>query len=263
MATLQTHLLRKLLEDIYQHRTSPDEGMQLLRHLPYEDLGFAQVDHHRGLRQGFPEVVFCQGKAVEQVCQIVQRIRATGSDVLATRASQEVFMAVQVRFPEAVYHPQARVIVLQSTPRGRTQGIVLVMSAGTSDLAVAEEAALCAELFGNAVERLYDVGVAGIHRLTANLERVHAAAVLIVAAGMEGALPSVVAGMTDKPVIAVPTSVGYGTAFGGVAALLGMLNSCASGVTVVNIDNGFGAAFAATLINRVGIARAGIAGERP
>ena len=153
------------------------------------------------------------------------------------------------------------IVKRRPTPRGH--GVVLVMSAGTSDLAVAEEAAQCAELFGNAVERLYDVGVAGIHRLTANLERVHAAAVLIVAAGMEGALPSVVAGLTDKPVIAVPTSVGYGTAFGGVAALLGMLNSCASGVTVVNIDNGFGAAFAATLINRVGIARVGIARERP
>src|ERR687887_510234 len=238
MATLQTHLLRKLLEDIYQHRTSPDEGMQLLRHLPYEDLGFAQVDHHRGLRQGFPEVVFCQGKTVEHVCQIVQRIRATGSDVLATRAGPEVFMAVQVRFPEAVYHPQARVIVLQSLPRGRTKGIVLVISAGTSDIPVAEEAAITAETLGSMTERLYDVGVAGIHRLLDRREKLFQARVLVVVAGMEGALASVVGGLVDKPVIAVPTSVGYGAHFHGLAPLLAMLNSCAAGVAGGDIHKG-------------------------
>src|SRR5919197_1088244 len=252
MATLQTHLLRKLLEDIYQQRTSPDEGMQLLRHLPYEDLGFAQVDHHRSLRQGFPEVVFCQGKTVEQVCQIVQRIRATGSDVLATRASPEVFMAVQVRFPEAVYHPQARVIVLQSLPGGRTKGIVLVISAGTSDIPVAEEAAITAETLGSMTERLYDVGVAGIHRLLDRREKLFQARVLVVVAGMEGALASVVGGLVDKPVIAVPTSVGYGASFGGIAALLTMLNSCDAGVATVNIDNGFGAGYMAHIINLLG-----------
>src|SRR5919109_980664 len=207
MATLQTHLLRKLLEDIYQHRTSPEEGMQLLRHLPYEDLGFAQVDHHRGLRQGFPE---------------------------------------------AVYHPQAGVIVLQSIPRGRTKGIVLVMSAGTSDIPVAEEAAITAETLGSTTERLYDVGVAGIHRLLDRREKLFQARVLIVVAGMEGALASVVGGLVDKPVIAVPTSVGYGASLGGIAALLTMLNSCAAGVATVNIDNGFGAGYMAHSINVLG-----------
>src|SRR5271167_4115234 len=203
--------LRRLLEQVAAGKLDAAAALERLRHLPFEDLGFAKVDQHRALRR---------------------RLRGL------------------------TYHPEARLgVIVKRKPAPRGHGSVLVMSAGTSDLAVAEEAALCAGLFGNAVERLYDVGVAGIHRLTANLERVHAAAVLIVVAGMEGALPSVVAGLTDKPVIAVPTSVGYGTAFGGVTALLGMLNSCASGVTVVNIDNGFGAAFAATLINRVGIAR--------
>jgi NCAIR mutase (PurE)-related protein len=251
-ATLQLHLLRQLLEDIHQQRTTPEEGLQLLRHLPYEDLGFAQVDHHRGLRQGFPEVVFCQGKAVEQVCQIVQRIRATGSDVLATRASQEVFAAVQTFFPEAVYHPQARAIVLQSGHRSRTEGIVLVVSAGTSDIPVAEEAAITAETLGSRTERLYDVGVAGIHRLLDRRHQLFQARVLIVVAGMEGALASVVGGLVDKPVIAVPTSIGYGASFGGIAAMLTMLNSCAAGVATVNIDNGFGAGYMAHVINLLG-----------
>jgi pyridinium-3,5-biscarboxylic acid mononucleotide synthase len=252
IATLQAHLLRKLLEDVYQHRTSPDEGMELLRHLPYEDLGFAQVDHHRGLRQGFPEVVFCQGKTVEQVCQIMQRIRATGSDVLATRANPEVFAAVQALFPEAVYHAQARAIVIQSGQRPLTKGTVLVVSAGTSDIPVAEEAAITAETLGSATERLYDVGVAGIHRLLDRREKLFQARVLIVVAGMEGALASVVGGLVDKPVIAVPTSVGYGASFGGIAALLTMLNSCAAGVATVNIDNGFGAGYMAHIINLLG-----------
>jgi len=250
--TLQIHLIRKLLEDIHHHRTTPEAGLEVLRHLPYEDLGFAQIDHHRGLRQGFPEVVFCQGKTVEQVCQIVQHIRATGSDVLATRASQDAFAAVQAQFPEAVYHAQARAIVLCSGQGPLTKGVVLVVSAGTSDIPVAEEAVITAETLGSTTERLYDVGVAGIHRLLDKREQLFHARVLIVVAGMEGALASVVGGLVDKPVIAVPTSVGYGASFGGLAALLTMLNSCAAGVATVNIDNGFGAGYMAHMINRLG-----------
>jgi pyridinium-3,5-biscarboxylic acid mononucleotide synthase len=249
---LQTHLLRQLLEDIHHQRTTPEQGLEVLRNLPYEDLGFAQIDHHRGLRQGFPEVVFCEGKTVEQVCQIVQRIRATGSDVLATRANQDVFAAVQKLFPEAVYYAQARVLVLQSGQRPDTKGVVLVVSAGTSDIPVAEEAAITAKTLGSSTERLYDVGVAGIHRLLDRREQLFQARVLIVVAGMDGALASVVGGLVDKPVIAVPTSVGYGASFGGIAALLTMLNSCAAGVATVNIDNGFGAGYMAHIINSLG-----------
>lgn len=249
---MQTHRLRQLLEDLHQQRISPDEGMELLRHFPYEDLGFAQVDHHRGLRQGFPEVVFCQGKTVEQICQIIQRIRGTGSDVLATRANPEVYTAVYREFPEAVYAEQARAIVLKSADRMRTKGVVLVISAGTSDIPVAEEAAVTAETLGSMTERLYDVGVAGIHRLLDRRDRLFSARVLVVVAGMEGALASVVGGLVDKPVIAVPTSVGYGASFGGIAALLTMLNSCAAGVATVNIDNGFGAGYMAHVINLLG-----------
>jgi NCAIR mutase (PurE)-related protein len=249
---LQTHLLRKLLEDIHHQRTTPEEGLEALRHLPYEDLGFAQIDHHRGLRQGFPEVVFCQGKTLEQVCQIVQRIRATGSDVLATRASPDMFAAVRELFPEAIYHVQGRTIVVRSGDRPRTKGMVLVVSAGTSDIPVAEEAAITAETLGSTTERLYDVGVAGIHRLLNRREKLFQARVLIVVAGMEGALASVVGGLVDKPVIAVPTSIGYGASFGGIAALLTMLNSCAAGVATVNIDNGFGAGYIAHSINVLG-----------
>jgi NCAIR mutase (PurE)-related protein len=249
---VQPHRLRQLLEDLHQQRISPAEGMERLRHLPYEDLGFAQVDHHRGLRQGFPEVVFCQGKTVEQICQIVQRLRRTGSDVLATRAGPDVYTAVHTRFPEAVYHEQARAIVLQSVRRARTQGVVLVISAGTSDIPVAEEAAVTAETLGSTTERLYDVGVAGIHRLLDRRDQLFRARVLVVVAGMEGALASVVGGLVDKPVIAVPTSVGYGASFGGLAALLTMLNSCAAGVATVNIDNGFGAGYMAHMINVLG-----------
>lgn len=249
---MQPHLLRQLLEDLHQQRTSPDQAMQVLRHLPYEDLGFAQIDHHRGLRQGFPEVIFCQGKTVKQVCQIVQRIRATGSDVLATRATPEVAAAVQALFPETVYQAEARVIVLQSNPREPTKGTVLIVSAGTSDIPVAEEAAVTAETLGSTTDRLYDVGVAGIHRLLDRRERLFRARVLVVVAGMEGALASVVGGLVDKPVLAVPTSIGYGASFGGIAALLTMLNSCAAGVATLNIDNGFGAGYMAHMINLLG-----------
>ncbi len=248
--------LRRLLRQVAAGRLDPDAALVRLRHMPFEDLSFAKIDQHRALRRGVPEVIFGEGKTAAQIAAIGARVAAAGANLVITRLDEPKARAVRRRLRALVYHPEARLgVVVRRRRPPNGHGAVMVISAGTSDLPVAEEAALCAELFGNAVERLYDVGVAGIHRLTANLERVGAASVLIVAAGMEGALPSVVAGLTDKPVIAVPTSVGYGTAFGGVAALLGMLNSCASGVTVVNIDNGFGAAFAATLINRVGLAR--------
>jgi NCAIR mutase (PurE)-related protein len=249
---LQTHRLRQLLEDIHQQRTTPQEGLEVLRHLPYEDLGFAQIDHHRGLRQGFPEVVFCQGKTVEQVCQIVRHIRSSGSDVLATRASPDMFAAVREFLPEATYHIHGRVIVVRSGDRPRTKGVVLVVSAGTSDMPVAEEAAITVETLGSTTDRLYDVGVAGLHRLLDRRDKLFKARVLIVVAGMEGALASVVGGLVDKPVIAVPTSIGYGASFGGLAALLTMLNSCAAGVATVNIDNGFGAGYIAHSINVLG-----------
>jgi NCAIR mutase (PurE)-related protein len=247
--------LRRLLERVAAGRLGADAAIEHLRHMPFEDLGFAKIDQHRTLRRGVPEVIFGEGKSAEQIAAIGARMTAAGTTMVVTRLDADKARAVRRRLRGLTYHPEARVgAIVGRRPTIRGHGAVMVISAGTSDLAVAEEAALCAEMFGNRVERLYDVGVAGIHRLTANLERVRTAAVLIVVAGMEGALPSVVAGLTDKPVIAVPTSVGYGSAFSGVAALLGMLNACASGITVVNIDNGFGAAFAATLINRVGTA---------
>jgi NCAIR mutase (PurE)-related protein len=248
--------LRLLLDEVAAGLVKPAAALKRIRHLPFEDLGFAKVDQHRAIRRGIPEVIFGESKTAAQIAAIGSRVVAAGTALVITRLDADKAAEVRKQLRSLQYHRDARVgMVVKHRPTPIGHGVVMVLSAGTSDLAVAEEAALCAELFGNAVERLYDVGVAGIHRLTANLGRVHEAAVLIVAAGMEGALPSVVAGLTNKPVIAVPTSVGYGAAFGGVAALLGMLNSCASGVTVVNIDNGFGAAFAATLMNRVGLER--------
>jgi pyridinium-3,5-biscarboxylic acid mononucleotide synthase len=250
--------LRRLLQRVAAGRLGAAAALEQLRHMPFEDLGFAKIDQHRALRRGVPEVIFGEGKSAEQIAAIGARIAAAGAAMVVTRMDPGKARAVRRRLRGLTYHPEARVgTIARRRPTIRGHGPVMVMSAGTSDLPVAEEAALCAEMFGNRVVRLYDVGVAGIHRLTANLARVRTAAVLIVVAGMEGALPSVVAGLTDKPVIAVPTSVGYGSAFGGVAALLGMLNACASGITVVNIDNGFGAALAATLINRVGMAADG------
>jgi pyridinium-3,5-biscarboxylic acid mononucleotide synthase len=250
--------IRQILERVAAGRMTAATAMRSLRELPFEDLGFAKLDRHRALRRGVPEVVFGEGKSAAQIAAIGKRVLASGTNLIVTRLSAEKARAVRRTIRSLRYHPDARVgtaIKEAIAPRGH--GEVMVISAGTSDIPVAEEAAICAELFGNRVRRLFDVGVAGIHRLTANLDGVRRASVLIVVAGMEGALPSVVAGLVDRPVIAVPTSVGYGTAFGGIAALLGMLNSCASGVTVVNIDNGFGAALAATLINRTGIDRDG------
>jgi hypothetical protein len=225
--------------------------MAQLRTLPYEDLGFARLDHHRALRNGFPEVVFAEGKTSEQLIAIAARLAAADGNVLATRVAADAADRLCAALPGFTYHRDARLAVRRSRPIEITgRGTVLVVSAGTADVPVAEEAALSAELMGNRVERLFDVGVAGIHRLLDQRGRLWEAAVLIVVAGMEGALPSVVGGLVEQPVIAVPTSVGYGTSFQGLAALLSMLNSCAAGVVVVNIDNGFGAAAAATRMNR-------------
>jgi NCAIR mutase (PurE)-related protein len=245
--------LEALLAEVAAGRLAPRAAVDRLRHLPFEDISFARVDHHRALRQGQPEVVFCQGKTPDQVLAICERLQAASGGFLGTRATPAVADVLRSRFPDLVWNQLARTVHLPVP--GRTQpstatGTILVVSAGTSDLPVAEEAAVVAEVFGHDVERLVDVGVAGIHRLLAAGDRLRQARVIIVVAGMEGALPSVVGGLVAVPVIAVPTSVGYGASFGGLAALLAMLNSCASGVTVVNIDNGFGAAAAASRICR-------------
>jgi NCAIR mutase (PurE)-related protein len=243
--------LNELLKNVQQGTLSVDDAMERLRGFPYEDVdGFARLDSHRSLRKGFPEVVFCPGKTTEQIVQIVARIREREGRVMAARASAEVAEAVQAALPEAVYHTAARMIVAGGPAPQSGRGTVLVVSAGTADIPVADEAAVTAETMGSPVERLYDVGVAGIHRLLGNREQVMAANVLVVAAGMEGALASVVSGLVNRPVIAVPTSIGYGASFGGLSALLTMLNSCAPGIAVVNIDNGFGAGYTAHLINQ-------------
>lgn len=243
--------IRKLMQDVRSGELSPDDAVERLRHLPFEDLGFAKVDHHRALRVGMPEVVFGERKTPKQVAAIFKRLAQHGNNVLATRASKEQFAAVKKVVRGARYEVEARAIVLRRDIKRYGKGLICVVSAGTSDIPVAEEAVVTAELMGNEAERLYDVGVAGIHRLLAHREAISKARVVIVCAGMEGALPSVVGGLVGVPVIAVPTSVGYGAAFQGLAALLGMMNSCASNVTVVNIDNGFGAGYVASLINRL------------
>jgi NCAIR mutase (PurE)-related protein len=248
---LNSESIRKLFEQVRAGKISPDEAVQRLRHLPFEDLGFAKVDHHRALRVGTPEVIFGQGKTPTQLAQIFSRLAKHDGNLLATRASKEQFAAVKKKVRGAKYHELARALVLQRDKKKYGKGIIAVVSAGTSDIPVAEEAVVTAEIMGNEVEHLYDVGVAGIHRLLANRETLTRARVVIVCAGMEGALPSVVGGLVGVPVIAVPTSVGYGASFKGVAALLGMMNSCASNVSVVNIDNGFGAGYVAALINRL------------
>ncbi len=244
--------LKDLLDSVKQGTIAVDDAMEHLRHLPFQDVGCAHVDHHRELRQGMPEVVFGEGKSAEQITRIMTAMAGKGCNVLVTRLDAEKGRELVTMFPAASYHTDARCLTLeQRSVEERGRGTILVISAGTSDLPVAAEALVTARFLGNKAEHIYDVGVAGIHRLLARREEICSASVLIVVAGMEGALPSVVGGLVDKPVIAVPTSVGYGASFGGIAALLGMLNSCAAGVTVVNIDNGFGAACAASLINRV------------
>jgi len=247
--------LQDLLDQVAAGTLDPaaakDRLINVLRAQPYEDLGFARVDHHRSVRQGFPEVILGLGKTPAQIAAIAAEIVTRGSTLLVTRASAEAYEAVRAKVPAAGYHADARLITLQQQDISRGRGTIVVCAAGTADLPIAEEAACTAELMGNDVERLYDVGVAGLHRVLGERERLNAARVIVVVAGMEGALPSVVAGLVSVPVIAVPTSIGYGASFGGIAALLGMLNSCATGVSVVNIDNGFGAASIASLINHL------------
>jgi NCAIR mutase (PurE)-related protein len=242
--------LLELLAKVQRGAVTPDEASAKLAKLPFEDLGYAKIDHHRSLRSGLPEVIYAAGKTAEQTAGIFARMAATGVAVLATRASTEVFEAVHALVPGAVHYESAN-IVASSAVRPQPAGRIAVVCAGTSDLPVAEEAAVTAELFGVQVARVYDVGVAGLHRLLAQREVLAEVDAIIVCAGMEGALPSVVGGLVGVPVIAVPTSVGYGASFAGAAALLGMLNSCSPNVTVVNIDNGFGAAYSATLIARM------------
>lgn len=244
--------LAKLLTSIAAGTVTPEEGLTQLRLLPYEDVGFARIDHHRSLRQGVPEVIYGEGKTVEQVRLIGERILSSGSNLLATRLSPQAAEALLALAPQAEYNPLARAVVVQQEQRPPTQGVVLVAAAGTSDLPVAEEAVVTARALGSTVQTVYDVGVAGLHRLLDQHALFVAARVIIVVAGMEGALPSVVGGLVDKPVIAVPTSVGYGAHFHGLAPLLAMLNSCASGIAVVNIDNGFGAGYIAHTINLIG-----------
>ena len=245
--------IRVLLDEVRSGIVTPEAAherfLQVLSQQPFEDLGFAKVDHQRNARQGFPEVIFGQGKTPGQVAAIAARIAAAGQTVLVTRTTPEAFTAVAGLLPAATFNQLARTITMRVAEPPAGTGTVVVAAAGTADLPVAEEAAVCLEMMGNVVDRLYDVGVAGLHRLLAVHDRLTAGRVVIVVAGMEGALPSVVGGLVDVPVIAVPTSVGYGASFGGITALLAMLNSCASGVSVVNIDNGFGAGYAASQIN--------------
>lgn len=244
--------LRKMLSDLKRGEISVDEACDRLRDLPFEDVGVACIDHHRGLRRGISEVIFGEGKTVEEILVIMDKMAERDDNIMVTRLSEEKAGVVLERHPQGVYHPRSRILLLERhATEVRGKGRILVISAGTSDIPVAEEATITARFLGNEVDALYDLGVSGLHRVLSHREQILTASVIIVVAGMEGALPSVVGGLVDKPVIAVPTSIGYGASFQGIAALLGMLNSCASGVTVVNIDNGFGAGYAASLINRV------------
>jgi len=243
--------IKKLFQEVKRGKLSPDEAVQKLQHLPFEDIGFAKVDHHRAVRVGMPEVIFSQGKTPTQVATIFERLSLRKNNVLATRATTQQYEETRNRVRNAEYHAGARCITLRVEKKKYGKGRIVVVSAGTSDIPVAEEAVVTAEIMGNDVEKVYDVGVAGIHRLLASRALLTKARVVIVCAGMEGALPSVVGGLVGVPVIAVPTSIGYGASFQGLAALLGMLNSCASNVSVVNIDNGFGAGYVASMINRL------------
>jgi NCAIR mutase (PurE)-related protein len=243
--------LKKLLDKVKTGELDVDKALSQLEDLPFKDLGFAKIDNHRELRTGYPEVVFCSGKTTEQVRDIIAFLNTRNSSVLATRATKEMYEAVLEVCPEAEFHKLASLILIRKNTATPPATSISVLSAGTSDIPVAEEAAMTAEIFGNRVTRIFDVGVAGIHRLYEAMPRIKDSRVVIVVAGMEGALPSIVKGMIDKPVIAVPTSIGYGANFGGLSALLGMLTSCASGISVVNIDNGFGAGYLASMINKL------------
>jgi hypothetical protein len=244
--------ITKLLESVRSGKTGVKTALDRLKHLPFEDVAYAHIDHHRSLRHGMPEVIYCEGKTVEQITGITKRMLKAGSDMLATRASAAVFKAVKKLDRRAVYHKASRAIVIEHSKKKLTAGIVLVLTAGTSDIPIAEEAAVTAGTLGSAVQTVYDVGVAGIHRILSKKNILDSARVIVVVAGMDGALPSVVGGLVDKPIIAVPTSVGYGAGFQGLAPLLTMLNSCASGIAVMNIDNGFGAGVLAHRINLLG-----------
>jgi NCAIR mutase (PurE)-related protein len=244
--------LALLLNKVKAGKITIDEALGQLRSLPFEDLGFTRIDHHRSLRKGFPEVIWGQGKTPGEIVSILKQLKGRGENILVTRLDDKKAAGVRKIFPKSHYYPRSGVLTYLTHPvKLSGKGTILVITAGTTDIPVAEEAALTARFMGNTVETLFDVGVAGIHRLLSERKKLESARVLIVAAGMEGALPSVVGGLVDRPVIAVPTSVGYGTSFGGVTALLAMLNSCTSGVAVVNIDNGFGAGYFASLLNRL------------
>ena len=243
--------LQEILNDLHKGKVTVEETMERLRDFPYSDLGFARIDHHREFRTGYPEIIYCSGKTAEQVEAIFRAMEGHGNNIIGTRASSELYRHIARSFPEAVYHDAARIISIRKREITPPETKIAVISAGTSDIPVAEEAAVTAELLGNEVLRIYDVGVAGIHRLVDNLPGIRGCRVSIVIAGMEGALASVVGGLVDMPVIAVPTSVGYGASFEGLSALLAMMTSCVAGVTVVNIDNGFGAGFSASMINRL------------
>jgi NCAIR mutase (PurE)-related protein len=243
--------VEKLLKNIKNGQTSIEEAMEVLKNFPYTDLGFARLDHHREMRTGYPEIIYCAGKSIEQVKEIFMVMSEKENNVIGTRANNEMYEAVRSISTAAIYYPIARIISLQNKKPSVPKNRIAIITAGTSDMPVAEEAAVTAELLGNDVLRIYDAGVAGIHRLVDKLPEIRTCRVIIVIAGMEGALASVVGGLVDKPVIAVPTSVGYGANFGGISALLAMLTSCSTGITVVNIDNGFGAGFAASMINKM------------
>ena len=246
--------LKVLLNRVKEGEISIDDAEEELKRLPFEDLGYAKVDHHRGIRVGYPEVIYCEGKALAHIEGIVQNmLERSEGNILATRASKEVYEHILTISPDAKYHELARIVTIERKPLPKVPGKILVVTAGSADIPIAEEAAVTADILGNPVERVYDVGVAGIHRLFARLDVIRSANVVIAVAGMEGALASVLGGLIDKPLIAVPTSVGYGSSFNGLSALLTMLNSCASGIGVVNIDNGFGAAYLASNINRINL----------
>ena len=243
--------LKDLLTNLSQGKISVDDTVQRLKNLPFEDIGFAHIDHHRSLRRGLSEVIFGEGKEVADIIGIMEKMIHQEENIMVTRLSPEKAEKIEEKFPKSVYHKRARVLTLDRDPmKVSGKGTILVICAGTSDIPVAEEAVVTARFMGNEVETIYDIGVSGLHRLLSHKERIMKASVIVVVAGMEGALPSVIGGLVDRPVIAVPTSVGYGASFEGITALLGMLNSCAAGVTVVNIDNGFGAGYAASVINR-------------
>ncbi len=243
--------VKKLLQQVRSKTVSVDAALQQLRSLPYEDIGFASIDHHRAIRQGFPEVIFCEGKTKTQVTNIAKKLLKKGSSLLATRVQPDIAKALLQAIPKAVYHKEARMVSMQKSQKVRLGNIVIV-TAGTSDIPVAEEARITSEIMGSHVQTLFDVGVAGLHRLLDRQEILHQARVLVVIAGMDGVLPSVIGGLVDRPIIAVPTSQGYGTSFGGLSALLTMLNACSSGIGVMNIDNGFGAGCLAHRINSLG-----------